>query len=133
MPGSEHTQAAPVRLVIVDDHPGARAGLALLLGDLEDMDLVGLAVDGEDATRLCRRMRPDVVLMDLSMPRLDGVEATRRILSERPQTRVVVVTSGSAGRLAQARAAGAVACVLKHESEEVIIEAVRAAAARGMH
>lgn len=132
MPDSDQTRAAPVRLVIVDDHPGVRAGLAQMLGGLEDIELVGLAVDGEDATCLCRRMRPDVVLMDLSMPRLDGVGATRRIMSERPQTRVVIITSGSADRLAQARAAGAVACVFKHESEEVIIDAVRAAGMRGM-
>ena len=132
MPDTQQTQAAPVRLVIVDDHPGVRAGLAQLLGGLEDIEVVGLAVDGEDATCLCRKMRPDVVLMDLSMPRLDGVGATRTIMSERPQTRVIIITSGSRLRITQALAAGAVSSVFKHDTEEVIIDAVRTAAAIGM-
>lgn len=120
---------APARLAIVDDHAGVLAALTEMLGGLDDIAVVGLALDGEHAIRLCRLTRPDVVLMDLSMPRLDGVEATRRILAERPGTRVVVITSASDGRVEQAMAAGAVSSVFKHDPNEAIVEAVRVAAA----
>lgn len=128
MDDPERARRARVRLAIVDDHPGIVAALTEVLGALDDLAVVGVALDGVHAVRLCRLTHPDVVLMDLRMPRVDGVEATRRILAEWPAIRVVVITSSSDGRVEQALAAGAVSCVFKHEPNEAIVEAVRAAA-----
>ena len=117
------------RVVVADDHAGVRTALTRLLQGLEDITLVGAAVDGEHAVSLCREIEPDVVLMDLRMPVLDGVEATRRITADRPQTRIVLFTAfPSEAQIADALAAGAVACVLKHESRETILGAIRSAA-----
>ena len=84
-----------VRVLLVDDHQLVRAGLEQLLGSAEDVDVVGAAADGPEAVELVRRLRPDVVLMDLVMPVMDGVEATRRIRGECEQSQVVVLTSFS--------------------------------------
>ncbi len=84
-----------IRVLVVDDHAVVRAGLEQLLDGAEGIELVGTAAGGAEAIEVCRRERPDVVLMDLSMPELDGVAATRRICSEQPESRVVVLTSFS--------------------------------------
>jgi DNA-binding NarL/FixJ family response regulator len=82
-----------IRVVIADDQPLIRAGLRPLLDRAEDIEVVGEAVDGAEAVRLARAERPDIVLMDIRMPVMDGVEATRRIVEELPDTRVIVLTT----------------------------------------
>ena len=87
------TEAAPVRVLVADDQKVVRDGLSLLLGMLPGVEVVGTAVDGTDAVRQAEAALPDVVLMDLSMPNCDGVEATRLIASQQPDVRVVVLTA----------------------------------------
>jgi DNA-binding NarL/FixJ family response regulator len=84
-----------IRVVLADDHGIIRDGLGRLISALEDVELVGVAADGTEAVEQCRLTTPDVVLMDLDMPVLDGIEATRRILAERPETAVIVLTAFS--------------------------------------
>jgi DNA-binding NarL/FixJ family response regulator len=85
--------AAPVRVLVADDQKLVRDGLSLLLGMLPGVEVIGTAVDGTDAVRQAQAARPDVVLMDLSMPNCDGVEATRLIVGRQPDVRVVVLTA----------------------------------------
>jgi len=84
-----------IRVLIADDHGVVRDGLGRLVEALPDMELVGLAADGEEAVSRAREAEPDVILMDLDMPRLDGIEATRQVLADRPKTAVLVLTSFS--------------------------------------
>ncbi len=83
----------PTRVLVVDDQTVVREGIFMLLGLLPDIEVVGAAADGEEAVRLVERDAPDVVLMDLRMPRCDGVEATRRIRAAHPGTEVVILTT----------------------------------------
>lgn len=83
----------PIRLILADDHAVVRAGTRQLLERQEDLQIVGEASDGEEAVRLTHELRPDVVVMDVRMPKLSGVEATRRIKEERPDVRVLVLTA----------------------------------------
>lgn len=116
-------------ILLVDDHQLVRAGLASLLDSAADLQVVGQAADGQQALELATDLDPDVVLMDLSMPVMDGVEATRLILAARPTTRVVVLTSFSdQPRVADALAAGAVGYLLKDCEPRDLMAAVRAAA-----
>lgn len=118
------------RVLLVDDHAMVRAGIAALLASTDDLELAGQAADGEEALAVRAQARPDVVLMDLSMPRLDGVEATRRMVAADPEVRVVVLTSFSDGeRVGEALAAGAVGYQLKDCEPADLLAAVRAAAA----
>jgi DNA-binding NarL/FixJ family response regulator len=107
-----------------------RAGLSQLLGSLDDLEVVGTASDGQEALDAVGEFMPDVVLMDLSMPQLDGVEATRLILAEQPEAKIVVLTSFSdRDRVSDALAAGAVGYLLKDCEPEDLLAAVRSAAA----
>jgi DNA-binding NarL/FixJ family response regulator len=116
-------------VLLVDDHSVVRAGLAALLGSAEHLDVVAEASDGLQGVELATRLRPDVVLMDLSMPVLDGVAATRRIVQEVPAAHVVVLTSFADRRhVAAAMAAGAVGYLVKDCDPHDIIAAVRSAA-----
>ncbi|MFE9427254.1 response regulator [Kitasatospora sp. NPDC006697] len=90
---SEHGGGAPVRVLVADDQTVVREGIVMLLGLLPGIEVVGAAADGEEAVRLVAELAPDVVLMDLRMPRCDGVEATRRVRAEHPGTEVVVLTT----------------------------------------
>jgi DNA-binding NarL/FixJ family response regulator len=116
----------PIRVLIADDQALIREGLATLLGLLPGIEVVGTAVDGEAAVSMVAGLHPDVVLMDLRMPRCDGVEATRRLVRDHPETRVVVLTT-YADDLSIFRAldAGAMGYLTKDASARVIHEAIR--------
>ena len=118
-----------IRLLIADDHGVVRTGLAQLFGTVDDVELVGAASDGAEAVALCRERSPDVVLMDLEMPELDGIAATRRIREAQPDVAVVILTSFSdRDRIVAALDAGAVGYVLKDADPDELARAVRAAA-----
>jgi DNA-binding NarL/FixJ family response regulator len=113
-----------IRVLLVDDHGLVRAGLLSMLAAAPGIEVTGEAPDGAAALELARRVEADVVLMDLSMPVLDGVEATRRLLIEHPDLRVVVLSSFAEGsRVRDAIAAGAVGYVLKDCSPEELLAA----------
>jgi DNA-binding NarL/FixJ family response regulator len=119
-----------IDVVIADDHRLVRSGLATLLEAVEDITVVGEAADGAEAVTVAGAAKPDVVLMDLSMPVLDGVEATRELTTRAPGTRVVVLTSfADRQRVSDAVRAGAVGYLLKDCTPEELVAAVRAAAA----
>ncbi len=116
-----------IRVMLVDDHAVVRGGLAQLVEAAGDMEVVGTAADGTEALEVARARRPDVVLMDLQMPAMDGVAATRAILDEGLDTQVVILTSYSDGeRIIGALDAGAVGYLLKDAEPEDILEGIRA-------
>ena len=117
-----------IRVLIADDHQVVRSGLEQLLATAADIELVGMAADGAQAVALVAELQPDIVLMDLSMPELDGVGATRRIAAAGGPTQVVVLTSFSdRQRILDALDAGAAGYVLKHAEPDELLEAIRAA------
>jgi DNA-binding NarL/FixJ family response regulator len=120
-----------LRVLIADDQAMVRAGFRMILEAESDIEVVGEAKDGEEALAAARRMRPDVVVMDIRMPRLDGVAATRRLLDEPGSTtRVVIVTTfDDDENLYEALRAGAGGFLLKNAPPEHLIEAVRTVAA----
>jgi NarL family two-component system response regulator LiaR len=114
--------------MIVDDHDMVRQGLAAFLLVSADMELVGEARDGQEAVHMCERFQPDVILMDLVMPKLDGAAATRAIRERWPHVQVVALTSFQEQTLVQeALQAGAISYLLKNVSAEELAEAIRAA------
>ncbi|HEY6694008.1 MAG TPA: response regulator transcription factor [Solirubrobacteraceae bacterium] len=118
-----------IRVLAADDHPLALAGLRQLLAALDDIALVGAAASGEEAVRLAAEHAPDVVLMDLEMPGMDGIQATRELLARRPATAVVVLTSFSdRERILAALDAGAVGYLLKDVEPDELARAIHAAA-----
>ena len=122
------TPADVIRVAIADDQPVIRAGIAQLLEAEVDIEVVGTATDGLEAVRLAETVEPDVVLMDLDMPRLDGVAATRSISLSCPATRVIALTSSTdPARILATLAAGAVGYLLKDFTSLRLLEAVRAA------
>ena len=119
-----------IRVLVVDDHQFVRDTVSTALQSRAGIRVVGRACNGLEAIELAGRIRPDVVLMDLAMPILDGVAATLRLLEQEPRIRIVAFTSGSAGRLEQAALdAGAVSIVYKDAEIDAVVEAVLAAAA----
>jgi DNA-binding NarL/FixJ family response regulator len=121
-----------IRVLIVDDHAVVRRGLETLLTSADNIEVVGTAVDGIDALRRTASLQPDVILMDLSMPHLDGIESTRRLLVDHPNVRVVALTSFAEQRkVFDAISAGAIGYLLKDSNPEDLIAGVRAAYAGG--
>lgn len=118
-----------IRVLVVDDQALVRAGVTLLLRTAGGFEVVGEAGDGHEAVRLVERLRPDVILMDLRMPRVDGIEATRRILDRHPAARVLVLTTfADDDNIYGALGAGAIGYLVKDGAPEDLIEAVRRAA-----
>ena len=116
-------------VLLVDDHPMVRAGLATLISTTDDLKIIGEAENGEQAVSKTADLLPDVVLMDLSMPGIGGVEATRRILEQHQQVKVVVLTSfADQERVAEALAAGAIGYLLKDCDSRELLAAIRSAA-----
>ncbi len=118
------------RVMTVDDHEILRGGIRFLLLAIDDIDVVGEAHSGEEALELCRQAQPDVVLMDLRMPGMNGVETTRRLREKHPETQVLVLTSFHDRDLVQqAMQAGAIGYLLKGISMDELAQAIRSARA----
>ena len=132
---SESGPEPPIRIVIADDHLVVRTGFAALLATQADFEVVGTAADGEETVRLCRQVRPDVVLMDVRMPGTDGIEATRRVIAEAGTRgsagpRILILTTFDLDSYVyDALSAGASGFLLKDATAERLFEAVRVVAA----
>lgn len=117
-----------IRVMIVDDHAVVRSGLAAFLSSYDDLEMVGEASSGAEAVQLCAQAHPDVVLMDLVMPEMDGATATRAIKNTCPEVQVIALTSFREEQLVQAALqAGAISYLLKNVSAEELAQAIRAA------
>ena len=118
----------PIRVLLVDDHSVVRSGLSAMLSAEAGLELAGEAADGAEAVRLCQRLKPDVVLMDLLMPVMDGVSATRAIHESCPQSRIIILTSfKEREQVDGALKAGAMSYLLKNVSASELVSAIRAA------
>jgi two-component system NarL family response regulator len=127
-------RTSPLRILIVDDHPVVREGVAAMLATQPDMCLIGAAADGAEALTLYRQQRPDITLMDLRMPGMDGVEAIRTLRREFPESRFIVLTSFHGDQnVYQALQAGASSYVLKEMFGEELFKAIRTVHAGGQY
>jgi DNA-binding NarL/FixJ family response regulator len=123
---------AQIKVIIADDHPIVREGLAALLGDAEDLDIVGTAANGREAIALVQSSSPDVVLIDLEMPVLDGVSAIQRIKKQSPGIQVIILSNHAAGDIVfRGIEAGAAGYLLKDARPEEIVSAIRTVYAGG--
>ena len=130
----ETARESRIRVLLVDDHAVVRAGLRLFLADQADLEVVGEAEDGASAVAQAQELRPDVVLMDLRMPGLDGIAATRQIRAALPQTAVVVLTTYTdTANVSQAIAAGAIGYVPKDVPPPELAATIREAAHGVLH
>jgi two-component system, NarL family, response regulator LiaR len=122
------SEITPIRVMIVDDHDMVRNGLEVMLETCDDLEMVGQANSGEQALRLCVDLQPDVVLMDLVMPAMNGVETTQAMREQYPHTQIIALTSFKEKDLVQdALQAGAIGYLLKNVSIDELAEAIRAA------
>jgi DNA-binding NarL/FixJ family response regulator len=125
---------SPIRVLLVDDHQVVRMGLRTFFDLLPDIEVVGEAADGSEGVAMTRRLRPDVVLMDLLMPNMDGVTAIGRIKAELPETEIVTMTSFiEEEKVTAALEAGASGYVLKDAEADEVAQAIRAAFAGEVH
>ena len=123
-----------LRILLADDHKVVRDGLRLLIDGQRDMRVVGEAGNGKEALQQARDLKPDVVVMDLSMPELNGLQATERLKAERPEVKVVALTvHEDPSYLLQLCKAGAVGYVLKRSAGDDLIHAIRTVAGGGLH
>jgi NarL family two-component system response regulator LiaR len=122
------SESGPIRVLLVDDHAVVRSGLSAFLLAFDDLELAGEAGSGEEAVRLCDRLQPDVVLMDLVMPGMDGAQATRAIREKCPAIQVIALTSFKEKELVEgAMEAGAIGYLLKNVSADELARAIREA------
>lgn len=127
---AQHTSGDQIRVMIVDDHAMVRSGLGAFLHAAPDLELVGEACDGEEAIRMCAELQPDVVLMDLVMPNVDGPTAIRAITGSQPNVRIIALTSFPEEDLLQrALQAGALSYLLKNVGVAELVTAIREASA----
>ena len=118
-----------IQVMLVDDHNVVRSGLATFLRAYDDLELVGEAKNGLEALDLCHKTKPDVILMDLMMPEMDGIAATRAILTDYPEIKIIAMTSFEEEELVQGvLAAGAISYLLKNVSSDELAKAIRDAA-----
>ena len=120
--------AEPIRVLVADDHPAFRRGMRAILGTDAGTELVGEATDGEEAVALALEVRPDVILMDLNMPNMTGIEATRRILEASPETAILMLTMFEDDSVLAAMRAGAHGYVLKGADGAETLRAIHAVA-----
>ncbi len=122
------TDSSTIRVIIVDDHDMVRSGLELLIRGFDDLEMVAQASSAEEAIRLCDTLEPDVVLMDMVMPGMDGITATRSIRSRHPETQVIALTSFKESNMVHsALQAGAIGYLLKNVSVDDLAGAIRLA------
>jgi two-component system, NarL family, response regulator LiaR len=122
------SSSQPIRVMLVDDHMMVRRGLATMLRVFDDLQLAGEAESGEAAIGLCAEVLPDVILMDMSLPMMDGATATRAIRKQFPQIQIIALTSFKEGKVIQhALEAGAIGYLLKDISADDLVSAIRAA------
>ena len=115
-----------IRVILVDDHNVVRSGLATFLRAFDDLELVGEAKNGYEAVNLCRENQPDVILMDLMMPEMDGIAATRAILADYPEIKIIAMTSFEEEELVQGvLAAGAISYLIKNVTSDDLAKAIR--------
>ena len=127
MPKAPREQATRARLLVVDDHAFMRVGIKAILQRDASLEVVGEAQDGQEALECCRKLRPDLILMDVSMPKMDGIEATKKIKAEFPETSVLILTAHTDHRLLMdAVKAGAAGYLLKGGKLSAVLEAIRA-------
>jgi DNA-binding NarL/FixJ family response regulator len=120
------TRTVPARILIADDHDLVRDGLKYMLSYEEDLEAVGEASNGREAVELCRRLKPDLVLMDIRMPQMDGMEATRAIKAQQPEISVLIITTHeNPDYLLEAIKAGAAGYVLKDASNQRLVSGMR--------
>ena len=112
------------RVLVADDHPVLRRGLVDLLRDVPEIEVVGAAADGQQAVELAMQLKPDVVLMDVTMPRMDGIEATRRIVAALPGVRIIALSMHGADMAEAMLRARAAMYLSKSEAAEVLVAAV---------
>jgi two-component system, NarL family, response regulator LiaR len=118
----------PIKVMIVDDHPIVRDGLKNMLLAFDDLQLVGMAEDGSEALACCRQCQPDVILMDMIMPEMDGITATRAVLEHYPHMRILMLTSFVEDSMVQnALEAGAVGYMVKNAPINMLADAIRSA------
>lgn len=118
-----------IKVLIVDDHPLVRDGLKNLLLVFDDLSMIGEAVNGRQALEFCQKTLPDVILMDILMPIMNGIEATRAILAQYPQTKILILTSYPEDDMVQkSLEAGAISYILKDIPIDALADAIRAAA-----
>ncbi|HJS20154.1 MAG TPA: response regulator transcription factor, partial [Anaerolineales bacterium] len=114
-----------IRVLIVDDHVIVRRGIKALLAETDDIEVIGEADNGQEAIRLAHELEPDVILMDLLMPKMDGIEATRQVTAQQPQLRVLVLTSFVGDeKIFPAIKAGALGYLLKDSEPSELIRAI---------
>jgi two-component system response regulator NreC len=123
------TESAKIRVILADDHAIVREGVKRILAGESDIEVVGEAADGAEAVALAERLHPDVAVLDISMPKLNGIAATRRIRDAAPDTHTIALTMhADDSYVFQLLKAGSSGCVLKHDAAPDLIEAIRAAA-----
>ena len=118
-----------IRILLADDHLVVRMGLAAIIGIEKDFELAGEAGNGQDAVRLAAELNPDVIIMDLMMPKMDGVRATEKILKENPDRKILILTTfGASEDIKRALDTGAICAMVKDSAHAELIDAIRATA-----